>query len=81
MGRDDLPAGGIRFTVPMLRGFVFRRYPIEVTPPDGLVGFINNSTWQTGAIFKDREWRNMRGKPFKQVPTHWTAMEKDLDAK
>lgn len=77
MGTGKLPSGGIRFTLPGLRGFVFRRYPIEVTPEEGTVGFVNNDRRQTGAGYSDGAWRNKRGKPITWEPTHWTIIEND----
>jgi hypothetical protein len=72
---SELPPGGIRFTIPLLGDrFVFVRYPMDVTPPEGLIGFVNDDTWQTAGVYRDGAWRNMAGKPFKRKPTHWTAM-------
>jgi len=72
----DLPKGGVRFRSKSLHGLVFRRYPIEVAPPDGLTGFVNNDTWQIPATYEAGEWRTLKGKPISHAPTHWTAIEK-----
>jgi len=73
--RTAPPAGGIRFTVRALPGLTFIRYPVEVTPPEGTVGFVNTSEWQCAGIFKDGAWRNARGTELKRIPTHWTIMD------
>jgi hypothetical protein len=78
MIRDDLPECGVRFTINLLPGMIFRRYPIEVAPPDGLLGFLTNDHWKSPGVYRDGQWLTQSGKPFKQVPTHWTAMEREL---
>jgi len=74
--KSDLPPGGVRFTSKPLRGLVFRRYSIEIIPPNGLTGFVNNDVWQIPATYEAGAWRTLKGKPVSQVPTHWTAIEK-----
>lgn len=73
--RLPLPPGGIAFTVDLLNyPMAFRRYPIDVTPPEGLVGFVNNAIRQDAAHFRDGAWRNKSGQPIAWKPTHWTAL-------
>lgn len=78
MTRQPLPPGGVRFTVDLLNyPIAFRRYPITVTPPDGLVGFVNNAHRQDGAHYRDGAWRGKSDKPLTWEPTHWTAFDDD----
>lgn len=75
-GRAQLPAGGVRFTVDRLNyPLAFRRYPIEVEPPEGIVGFVNSASRRTAAIFRDGSWRNKLGQPITWGLTHWTALD------
>ena len=74
--KPSLPAGGIRFTVNLLPGYVFVRYPIETPAPEGTIGFITDGeTWQRAGVFKDGEWRGAKGQPLKIQPKYWTVME------
>ena len=73
--RSDLPAGGIEFEISgVLAGMRFIRFPIAVAAPEGSIGFVNNSQRQTGAFFRDGKWSDIRNKPLKWEPTHWTVM-------
>ena len=74
-----LPDLGIRFTLRQLPGLTFVRYPVDVPPPEGTVGFCNGPDWQCPAMFKDGAWRTIRGRPLNRAPTHWTAMERAAD--
>ena len=66
----------IRFQVRALPGMWFLRYPISVEAKDGTIGFVTDGkTWQTGAVFRDGRWCNMRGKPIEREITAWTVME------
>lgn len=71
----------VRFTVPLLPGLIFTRYPIEIEPPEGTIGFVNDATWQTAGTYSDGAWRGKSGQPFKRKPTHWTSMEDTRDEK
>ena len=78
---NELPPGGIRFTVPLLKGMVFVRYPIETPAPEGTIGFITDGeTWQSAGEFKDGEWRPVRGQRFRTAPKYWTVIEGKGDA-
>lgn len=80
-GRAQLPAGGVRFTVKLLNcPLDFRRYPIEVEPPEGLVGFINNASRQCAGVYRDGKWRDQRGKPITWEPTQWTVIDEQGEA-
>jgi len=71
-----LPDGGVRFTIPLLKGWVFVRYPVETPAPEGTIGFITDGeTWQRAGLFKDGEWRPVRGQRFRTAPKYWTVIE------
>lgn len=76
MTRWVLPAGGDRFAMKVLNyPMWFRRFPIAVPAPEGLVGFINNASRQAAGIYRDGAWRDGNGRPLTWEPTHWTAMD------
>ena len=66
----------IRFTMRALPGITFLRYPASVAPNEGTIGFVTDGkAWQTGGVYRDGRWRNMRGKPFDREINFWTVME------
>jgi hypothetical protein len=69
------PDGVVRFELRFLPGISFIRYPIDRTPPDGVIGFVNGADWQSPARFVDGAWLTLGGKPFTRTPTHWTIMD------
>lgn len=71
----NIPASGIRFTLKVLPGMVFVRYPASVIPPENTIGFINGARQQCAAVFKGGEWCSIRGRPLKRQPEHWTMIE------
>lgn len=71
-----LPPGGVRFTLPLLKGWIFVRYPVETPAPEGTIGFIGDGeTWQRAGMFKEGEWRSPYGGGLKQQPKFWTVIE------
>ena len=72
---SPLPDGGVAFRVPLLRGYVFRRYPVSIAPPEGFVGFITDGKRQAAGQYRGGQWLNQAGRPIAWEPTHWTAME------
>lgn len=75
--RSDLPAGGTFFRMNILPGVLFARFPIETPPPDGTLGFVNTTEWQSAAIWQDGQWLNASKRPMKRTPTHWTVIVED----
>lgn len=74
--RCPLPGGGVCFTVTLLgHALAFRRYPLDVAPPEGLVGFVNDASRQCAGIYRDGAWRDAKGRALKWEPTHWTALD------
>lgn len=81
VAKPDLPEGGMRFTMPLLKGWIFVRYPVETPAPEGTIGFITDgATWQRAGMFKDGEWRGVKGQQLKQAPKYWTVIEGKADA-
>lgn len=73
---NELPPDGVGFTIPLLKGWVFVRYPIEISAPEGTIGFLGDGkTWQSAGEFKDGEWRPVRGQRFPTAPKYWTVIE------
>jgi len=73
---NELPPAGVRFTIPLLKGWVFVRYPVETPAPEGTIGFITDGeTWQRAGLFKDGEWHGPKGQKLKQAPKYWTVIE------
>ena len=70
-----LPDGGVRFKIPLSQDTIFRRFPMDINPHGDLLGFVNNNERQCAAMFRDGQWLDIKGKPLKWEPTHWTAME------
>lgn len=79
--RAELPLGGAQFTISLLPGHSFRRFPINIEPPDGFLGFVNNDCRQSAAIWKEGRWCDIKGRPIKWEPTHWTALESPSDGR
>ena len=71
-----LPEGGVRFTLPLLKGWTFVRYSIATPAPEGTIGFLGDGqTWQVAGEFKGGEWRPVPGNKFRGAPKFWTVIE------
>lgn len=66
---------GIRFEMKALPGLWFVRYPSDVYPAEGTVGWCGGSDWQQGGVFKGGAWCSVKGAPLSRIPTHWTVPE------
>lgn len=82
MDAVKLPETGyISFTIPLVPDCVFRRYPIDIEPPEGFVGFVNNSEWQGVGRYLEGRWCGRNGKPIARALTHWTSFGDKMDAR
>ncbi|MEG8058014.1 hypothetical protein QP150_16170 [Sphingomonas sp. 22L2VL55-3] len=77
---------GLRFTSSGLPGVQFVRRPVTELPAEGTACVVDDghalgwSRRPVGALFKNGNWTNGKGRPLPFVPTFWTSIEVRSDA-
>ena len=75
MSKSEQSPAPLRFSLQLVPSVTFLRYPATTAPAEGTMGIVTGDDWQTGGLFRDGEWRTMRGRPFKRPVRYWTIME------
>jgi len=59
----------------LLAGLSFLRHPVDITPDEGTVGFVEGDGWRCAGTFKGGEWKRTSGAPFARKVTHWSIVD------